>query len=43
MMDQVHIGYTSWNAPRGNIMPEVTRVSLEDTEQGGCVFRKKME
>jgi hypothetical protein len=41
MMDQVHIGYTSWDAPRRNIMPEVTRVSLEDAEQGGCVFRKK--
>lgn len=26
MMDQVHIGYASWHAPRRNLMPEVERV-----------------
>lgn len=26
LMDQVHIGYTSWNNPPKQIMPEVTRV-----------------
>jgi hypothetical protein len=26
MMDQVHIGYTSWNEPRRNVMPQVIRV-----------------
>lgn len=26
MMDQVHIGYTSWQEPRRNIMPKVNRV-----------------
>lgn len=27
MMDQTHIGYTSWDEPKGgNIMPKVTRV-----------------
>jgi hypothetical protein len=26
MMDQVHIGYTSWNEPRKDIMPKVTYV-----------------
>ena len=27
-MDQVHIGYTSWNAPRQNTMPRVQRLDL---------------
>lgn len=26
MMDQVHIGYTSWNEPRRDIMPKVTYI-----------------
>jgi len=26
MMDQTHIGYTSWNDPRTNVMPEVKEV-----------------
>jgi hypothetical protein len=41
MMDQVHIGYTSWDAPRRNIMPEVTRVIPKAAEQGGYLFREK--
>src|SRR5206468_7263940 len=27
MMDQVHIGYTGWNDPRTNRMPELTYVA----------------
>lgn len=29
MMDQTHIGYTYWNQPPINIMPEVKRIKLE--------------
>lgn len=29
MMDQVHIGYTSWNNPPKQVMPEVVRISPE--------------
>ena len=28
MMDQTHIGYTSWNEPSVNVMPKVTRIAL---------------
>ncbi len=28
MMDQTHIGYTSWNQPRQNIMPRVAEISV---------------
>lgn len=31
MMDQVHIGYTSWNDPPHNIMPKVTYVDIAAT------------
>lgn len=42
IMDQTHIGYTSWNEPReGNIMPKVTRVSPEEAMQGGYIFVEK--
>jgi Glycosyl hydrolase family 115/Gylcosyl hydrolase family 115 C-terminal domain/Glycosyl hydrolase family 67 N-terminus len=42
LMDQIHIGYTSWDEPKeGNIMPKVTRVKPEDTKQGGYVFSEK--
>ena len=41
MMDQVHIGFTSWNTPRSNIIPKVTRVKPEEFKQGGCVFSEK--
>lgn len=42
IMDQTHIGYTSWDEPRqGNIMPTVTRVKPEETKQGGYVFSEK--
>jgi hypothetical protein len=42
MMDQTHIGYTSWDEPReGNIMPNVTRVMPEEAKHGGYVFHEK--
>ena len=41
MMDQVHIGYRSWNAPNRNIMPKVNRVNHADAKQGGYVFNEK--
>ena len=42
MMDQVHIGYTEWHAPRHNRMPEVKRVAeRQDGLLTGYVFREK--
>ncbi len=43
MMDQVHIGYRSWDEPRGgrNIMPRVRRVLPEDARKGGYIFTEK--
>lgn len=42
LMDQTHIGYRSWDEPRGgNIKPTVTRVKPEETRQGGYVFNEK--
>jgi hypothetical protein len=41
MMDQVHIGYTSWHGPQYNIMPEVNRVMPEETQNGGYIFTEK--
>jgi hypothetical protein len=35
MMDQTHIGYTSWEPPRQNIMPRVTTLTLPDTSDFG--------
>ena len=31
MMDQTHIGYTNWQEPRHNNMPEVTEITLPNT------------
>src|SRR5205814_5793548 len=28
MMDQTHIGYTSWKDPKENVMPEVKEIDL---------------
>jgi hypothetical protein len=28
MMDQTHIGYTSWNEPKVNVMPQVTEIAI---------------
>lgn len=42
IMDQTHIGYTSWDEPReGNIMPKVIRISSEEATIGGYVFKEK--
>jgi hypothetical protein len=35
MMDQPHIGYTSWAPPNRNIMPRVTEINLPDTSDFG--------
>lgn len=43
-MDQVHIGYTEWHAPRYNRMPEVRRVDTGVARApllDGYVFREK--
>jgi len=42
IMDQTHIGYKSWDEPRGgNVMPKVTRIKPEDAKQGGYIFNEK--
>jgi hypothetical protein len=42
LMDQTHIGYTSWDEPRGgNIMPKVTRVNPDEARQGEYIFSEK--
>ncbi|MDD2256481.1 MAG: glycosyl hydrolase 115 family protein [Bacteroidales bacterium] len=41
-MDQTHIGYRSWDEPRGgNVKPKVTRVTPEEAKVGGYVFTEK--
>lgn len=40
MMDQVHIGYTSWNNPPKQVMPEVVRISPEKFPH---TFAEKMD
>jgi Glycosyl hydrolase family 115/Gylcosyl hydrolase family 115 C-terminal domain len=35
MMDQTHIGYTSWNEPPQNNMPKVTRIELPEAAAMG--------
>lgn len=40
MMDQVHIGYAEWHAPRYNRMPEVVRVEVERQGDGLSSLRK---
>lgn len=42
LMDQTHIGYTSWDEPKGgNQMPEVVRVKPEDYRPGGYEYEEK--
>lgn len=42
MMDQTHIGYTSWDEPKnGNIMPEVTRVDTSLYKPGNYEYEEK--
>jgi hypothetical protein len=38
MMDQTHIGYTSWQQPDYNIMPEVKEITLPDTSEMGVAI-----
>lgn len=38
MMDQTHIGYTSWQQPDNNIMPEVKEIELPDTAEMGVAI-----
>jgi hypothetical protein len=38
MMDQTHIGYTSWEPPRQNYMPQVTELTLPDTADFGVAI-----
>ena len=39
MMDQLHIGYTSWNDPKTNVMPEVKEI----TPKQGAYFGVAVE
>lgn len=42
LMDQPHIGYRSWDAPRGgNVMPEVIRINPRTVNAGYYVFNEK--
>ncbi|MFC5283011.1 glycosyl hydrolase 115 family protein [Pedobacter alpinus] len=38
MMDQTHIGYTSWDNPREDIMPEVKTITLSATPDFGIAI-----
>lgn len=41
-MDQTHIGYKSWDEPRGgNVKPKVTRITPDEAKKGGYVFDEK--
>jgi hypothetical protein len=35
MMDQTHIGYTSWNQPKTNVMPQVTVIDVPEAPAMG--------
>lgn len=42
MMDQTHIGYTSWDEPKeGNIKPIIYRIKPEEAKTGGYIFEEK--
>ncbi len=41
IMEEVHIGYTSWHAPQYNIMPEVKRLLPEEARRGGFVYQER--
>lgn len=41
MMDQVHIGYSSWHPPVSNILPKVRRIQVDDVKQGMYIFSSK--
>ena len=35
MMDQTHIGYTYWQQPEKNVMPELKYIQLNDSAEAG--------
>ena len=42
MMDEIHIGYRSWNNPPRNTMPQVKRVNADEAVEGAeLVFQPK--
>jgi hypothetical protein len=41
MMDQVHIGYSSWDAPQKNIIPSVSRLDPQAKNEGGILYAEK--
>ncbi|RXK85487.1 glycosyl hydrolase 115 family protein [Filimonas effusa] len=42
IMDQTHIGYRSWDEPKGgNVMPRTKLVTPEEVKPGGYVFNEK--
>ena len=46
MMDEIHIGYTSWNGPRHNICPKVRRVTADKVNENAeneIVIKKKKD
>jgi len=43
MMDQTHIGYTSWQQPDSNIMPSVKEISLPDSAELGIAVEDTTE
>jgi len=38
MMDQTHIGYTTWDNPRVNIMPQIAEITLPDAAEMGVAI-----
>jgi hypothetical protein len=38
MMDQTHIGYTGWQSPQRNLMPQVRDLTLPDTDDLGIAI-----
>ena len=43
-MDQTHIGYKSWDEPRGgNIKPTVKRITPEEAKKEVMFLMKKIE
>ncbi|UII23320.1 glycosyl hydrolase 115 family protein [Fulvivirga ligni] len=43
MMDQTHIGYTSWQEPRKNIIPNTQSVTLKQEAEMGIAIEGKKE
>lgn len=41
MMDQVHIGYSKWDAPSHNIIPNIYRLDKQLKSERGYIFNEK--